>query len=73
LGFGLQIGLVLLFGVLGLGKITESIYSPWLVLGNAVLPSGAGGHAMSGGVILGLLVGVFVYSSVLGVIFYRVK
>jgi hypothetical protein len=66
-GFGSQIGLLILFAVMGLGKLSETVYWPWFLLGEWVFPSGAGGHAMPGGAILGFLFGMFVYSLIIGV------
>ena len=68
-GFGLQVGFLILFAVMGLGKIVETVYWHWLLLGNWVFPSGAGGHAMPGGAILGFLFGMFIYSLLIGAAF----
>jgi hypothetical protein len=59
-GFGSQIGLLTLFAVMGFGKLSETVYWPWFLLGEWVFLSGAGGHAMPGGAILGFLFGMFV-------------
>lgn len=46
-----------------------SPYSPWLSLGETLeRNSGAGGHAFAGGVIIGLLAGVLVYSLLIGAV-----
>lgn len=43
-------------------------YLPWLNLGEILdRNSGAGGHAFAGGAILGVLVGVLVYSLLIGI------
>jgi hypothetical protein len=71
-GFGLQILLLILFAMMDL-KISETVYWPWLLLGEWVAPSGPGGHAMPGGAILGFLVGMFVYSLVIGAALFYLK
>jgi hypothetical protein len=42
----------------------ETLYNTWLNIGEAISPSGPGGHAMAGGAILGFLIGMIVYSLV---------
>lgn len=66
LGLGIEIVLIVLFALMGLGKVTEAIYWPWLMAGNGIFPSGAGGHAMPGGAMLGFIVGMIVYALVIG-------
>jgi hypothetical protein len=67
-GFGLEILLIVLFAMMGLGKVTEAIYWPWLLAGNWASPSGAAGHAMPGGAMLGFLIGMIVYALILGAV-----
>ncbi|MEO5859058.1 MAG: hypothetical protein ABIR33_08935 [Pyrinomonadaceae bacterium] len=43
-----------------------AIYMPWLYLGEFLLPSGPGGHAMPGDAILGFLVGFITYALLIG-------
>jgi len=47
--------------------VIRFVYGPWIRLGDFLdRASGSGGHAFSGGAILGWLVGVLVYSLLIG-------
>jgi hypothetical protein len=64
---GIQIVLGIIFAILPIEirkPYFETLYLVWANLGENVLPSGPGGHAMAGGAIAGILFGVFVYSLV---------
>jgi hypothetical protein len=69
-GFALQIVIHIFAGVAGISvrkPLLGTLYWPWIKLGGALdSSSGAGGHAFQGGVILGYLTGVFVYSLLIG-------
>jgi len=73
-GFLLQVVWFFASGFLGqaVRDFNETVYLPWASLGEYAAPSGPGGHAMPGGAILGILVGVILYSLSLGSIFYIV-
>lgn len=69
---GLQIALDVVFPIMPLDirkPFFETLYAIWLNLGEAVFPSGPGGHEMPGGAILGFFFGVFVYSLVPALLF----
>jgi hypothetical protein len=64
---GIQIVLGIVFVILPIEirrPYFETLYLIWANLGETILPSGPGGHAMAGGAIVGILFGVFVYSLV---------
>jgi hypothetical protein len=42
------------------------IFMPWIYVGEWLLPSGPGGHAMPGGAMLGVLVGFLTYGTLIG-------
>jgi hypothetical protein len=72
-GLALQI-LVHVFGaVLGAGvgfwHFLGNVYLPWVMLGGILDTfSGTGGHAFQGGGILGYLLGILIYSLLLGAV-----
>jgi len=70
-GFALQV-LLFVFAILAplsLRKLWANLYFPWTEFGEILdSSSGAGGHAFQGGVILGFLLGVLVYSLLIGVV-----
>ncbi|HUR97285.1 MAG TPA: hypothetical protein VMZ26_04375 [Pyrinomonadaceae bacterium] len=72
-GIGLQILFLFLAAMTGLGKVSTAAYWPWILLGNSTGPSGASGHAMPGGAILGFLLGMFVYSLLIGAGIYYLR
>ena len=47
-------------------EVLADIYWPWIICGEWLFPSGAGGHAMPGGAMLGLLVGFLTYALLIG-------
>jgi hypothetical protein len=75
LGFLLQVMLVLVFGTIGFDGVLKALYGPWFEIGEYLLPSrGPGSHAMGGiGGMIFILIGVFVYSSLLGVVILKFR
>lgn len=75
LGFLLQIMLVLIVGTIGSREAGWAFYEPWFALGEFLFPSrGPGSHAMGGiGGMIFILIGAFVYSSVLGVLIFKFR
>ena len=72
-GFALQVLLfvVAILAPLSLRRFWANLYFPWTKLGEILdSSSGAGGHAFQGGVILGFLLGVLVYSLLIGVVIH---
>ena len=67
-GFVLQVAFIVLFDVIGLGKIVLKVYRHWLLLGDWAFPPGAPGHAMPGGDMLGFVFGMFIYSLIIGAV-----
>ena len=69
IGFALQV-LLFVFAMLAplsLRKLWANLYFPWTELGKILdSSSGAGGHAFQGGIILTFLLGVLVYSLLIG-------
>jgi hypothetical protein len=47
-------------------RVLGAIYSSWLEFGEALDRSSSGGHAMQGGAIFGLILGVLFYSLLIG-------
>ena len=69
IGFAIQALLFVLVILLPLPvrKLWANLYFPWTELGGILdRSSGAGGHAFQGGVILAFLLGVLVYSLLIG-------
>lgn len=72
-GFALQALLFVfaIFAPLWLRRFWANLYFPWTKLGEILdSSSGAGGQAFQGAVILGFLLGVLVYSLLIGVMIY---
>lgn len=65
-GLGLQILFIAIGALTGLTQLARALYWPWIVAVGSLARSDAAGHAMAGGGILGFLVGVVVYSLVIG-------
>ncbi|MEP7075713.1 MAG: hypothetical protein ABI878_07870 [Acidobacteriota bacterium] len=72
IGLAVQILLIVLSTLIDIEyrKIFFGVYKPWLSVGEFFFPSGSGGHALPGGAILGWLLGVIVYSLVIGLVAY---
>lgn len=74
LGFGVQILFIVLFDFfVGLAKISETGYGPWMSLGASAVPFGPQGLAMPLGPMFGLLFGMFVYSIVVGAVISLIR
>jgi hypothetical protein len=67
-GFSLQIVLHLV----GPREILRLLYEPWFGFGEAIFPSGAGGHALPGGAMLGWIAAILLYSLIIGTAIYLV-
>ena len=64
---GLQIALVIIAALVPhqmRATVLGFMYDHWLKVGEAMFPSGPGGHAMAGGAIAGFLFGVVIYAVV---------
>ena len=69
-GFPIQIAGLFVSGFLGeaVRDLYGNLYQPWALFGEFVMPSGPGGHALPVGALLGILLGMIVYSIMIGLI-----
>ena len=66
LGIVGQIFVWSLLTLIGSPKLGGNMYWVWIEAGEWLFPSGAGGHALPGGAMLGLFVGFLTYALLLG-------